>query len=151
MRMLFWNETATPWSYTCGHTLSLHDALPFGADQLGELARLLVAGTSRQQLRRALEPGQGIAQLVRQPLERGRQRRRQRGHRILAGQLVDRMRFEQPAAAFERTDPHFGEARTRARERQPPATPPNLVLPRHRPPPPGQATPPAPHTIRQAH
>src|SRR3546814_5388548 len=83
----------------------LRQAIDLRSDQRGELARLLVAGTSRQQLRCALQSGQRIAQLVRQSLERRGQRRRQRRDRILAGELVHRMRLEQPAAALERAQP----------------------------------------------
>src|SRR3546814_4641839 len=51
-----------------------------------------------------------------QSLERRGQRRRQRRDRILAGELVHRMRLEQPAAALERAQPDIGEARRRSEE-----------------------------------
>src|SRR3546814_16873956 len=85
----------------------LRQAIDLRSDQRGELARLLVAGTSRQQLRRALQSGPRIAQLVRQPPERRGQRRRQRRARILARELVHRLRLATPSAALrpdERTE-----------------------------------------------
>ena len=90
-------------------------ASDLGFDQAGEFGRLgIVAMASCEQLRRALEPGQGIAQFVRQPPERGRQRRRQGERGVLAGELVDRVRLQQPAAELGPGEPGVGEARLAA-------------------------------------
>jgi hypothetical protein len=68
-----------------------------------------MGGAPRQQLRRALQAGQRIAQFVRQALQRGAQRIGQDLGGIQRGELVDRMRFQQPAA---RAAPHWSITRS---------------------------------------
>jgi hypothetical protein len=63
----------------------------------------------RQQLRRTLDPGQRIAHLVRQALQRGRQGARQGRRGIFAGELVGRMHFDQYALVAA-GQPQVGEA-----------------------------------------
>ena len=65
---------------------------------------------ARQQLRGALEAGQRIAQLVRQPAQRRRQRGGQQPGRVVAGELVDRVRFDDYAIVLRRP-PEIGKAR----------------------------------------
>src|SRR3546814_12147915 len=77
-----------------------------------------------------------------QSLERRGQRRRQRRDRILAGELVHRMRLEQPAAALERAQPDIGEARRSSGETKRQATQSHLLLLHPRRQPPRQALPP---------
>ena len=90
------------------------EAVDLGFDQFDQFALVVVVvamgGPARQQLRRALQAGQRIAQLVRQPLQRGAQGIGQDLGGIQRGELVHRMRFQQPAAAVQPRQPAFGEA-----------------------------------------
>ena len=92
--------------------------LHFRADQIDQLARVGIAGAPPQQLRRALESGQRIAQFVRQALEGGRQRQRQCAAGILAREFVHRMRLEQDPAIGLAGQPDIGKARFAPQERQ---------------------------------
>ena len=98
----------------------LRQARDLGIDQRDQLARggVLAGNAPRQQLGRTLQAGERIAQLVGQALERGRQRQRQRRQRIAAGELVDRMQLEQPAAVRARGQPGLGEAHGASRTGQ---------------------------------
>ena len=99
-------------------------ALDFGFDQLREFARALVqrpvvADATREQLRRPLQAGERIAQFMGKALQRGRQRRRQCQRGVLARELIDRMRLQQPAALVAPRQHHVREARrTLAGKRQ---------------------------------
>ena len=108
----------------------LGQAPDLGFDQAGEFGRFgVLAMAPCQQLRRALQPGQRIAQLVREPPERGGQRRRQGEHGVVAGELVDRVRLQQPAACLGAGEPGIGEARLAAQVGQRDPAQPQRVVP----------------------
>ena len=68
-------------------------------------------------------PASGLRSSCASPFSAADKRAGQRQRRILAGEFVDRMRLQQPAASSRRRQPHVGEARRVAagkRQRQPP-------------------------------
>jgi hypothetical protein len=88
------------------------EAIHFGFDQRGEFAAGRVVGdAAREQLRGALQSRERIAQFVRESLQRGGQGTRQQLRGILAGEFIDRMRFDPPAARLARGQGDIGEAR----------------------------------------
>ncbi len=89
------------------------EALDLRADQFDQLAfaGIALGRAAGQQLGRALQPGQRVAQLVGQPLQRCTERAGQGLGRVQPGKFIDRMRFQQPAAIVAAAHPALSEAR----------------------------------------
>ncbi|KAG1460933.1 hypothetical protein G6F57_014237 [Rhizopus arrhizus] len=89
------------------------EALDLRADQLDQLAfaGIALGRAAGQQLGRTLQPGQRVALLVGQPLQRRAERAGQGLGGIEPRELIDRVRLQQPAAIIAAAHPALGEAR----------------------------------------
>jgi hypothetical protein len=88
----------------------LGEAVDFGFDERDQFGRGGVVGHAAfEQLRGAFQSRQRIAQFVREPLQRGGQRARQQLRGVVAGEFLDRMRFEPPTATVARGEAHVRE------------------------------------------
>ncbi len=94
-------------------------AIDFGRDQADQLAGVVAVHASTQKLCRALEPGERIADLMRQALECSRERGRQGRRRIFTGEFLARMRFQPDLTGLFLGQPQIGEMFAAARECQP--------------------------------
>ena len=102
--------------FECAHRRGIHqpfeqrsETIDFVPNHRDQLAFVVVVQprrcAPRQQLRRALQPRERIADLVREAFQRRVQRRRQCARRIGAREFVGRMDFQQHAIGFAADQP----------------------------------------------